>query len=240
MENILLPSKMSFAPGQRDHESVLTIEPLYHGYGVTIGNALRRVLLSSLEGAAVTAVKIKGVTHEFSTVTGIKEDVLEILLNFKKMRMKVHSAEPVVLKLDFSGEGEITAGDIAPNADVEIANKDLVLCTSTSKDVKFSAEVTVSRGRGYSTTEERENSGELGLMSIDALFSPVMSVGLNVENTRVGEVTNYDKVVMTILTDGTLSAQEAVEQSVKILLDHYNWIGGQLAHGSLSEEKSEE
>lgn len=240
MENILLPSKMSFAPGAREHEAILTIEPLFQGYGVTIGNALRRVLLSSLEGAAVTAVKINGVTHEFSTVTGIKEDVLEILLNFKKMRIKIHSAEPVVLKLDWKGEGVVTVGDIAPNSDVEMVNKDLVICTATSKDAKFNAEITVSRGRGYSVTEEREHVGELGLMAIDSLFSPVMSVGLNIEATRVGEITNYDKVIMTIMTDGSITAQEAVDQSVKILLDHYNWISGQLAHGSLSEDNTAE
>jgi DNA-directed RNA polymerase subunit alpha len=240
MENILLPSKMSFAPGAREHEAVLTVEPLFQGYGVTIGNALRRVLLSSLEGAAVTAVKINGATHEFSTVTGIKEDVLEILLNFKKLRIKVHATEPVVLKLDWKGEGAITAADIAPNADVEVVNKDLVLATATNKDSKFNAEITVSRGRGYGVTEEREHSGELGLMAIDSLFSPVLSVGLNVEHTRVGEITNYDKLVMTILTDGTITAQEAVDQSVKILLDHYNWIAGQLAHGSLSQENTAE
>lgn len=233
MENILLPSKMSFAPGKNANEAILTIEPLHHGYGVTIGNALRRILLSSLEGAAVTSVKFKGVTHEFSTMDGVKEDILEILLNFKKMRVKVHAAEPVVLKLEWKGkEGEVTAADIGANADVEIVNSDLVLAHVTSKEAHLSAEITVSRGRGYEPTEEREASGELGLIAIDALFSPVTAVGLNIENTRVGEITNYDKLVMTIQTDGTLSPEQAVEASVKILLQHFDWIHNQIAQPS--------
>lgn len=240
MENILLPSKMSFASGEREHEAILTIEPLHHGYGVTIGNALRRVLLSSLEGAAVTSVKIKGASHEFSTVDGVKEDVLEILLNFKKLRLKVHSDAPVMLKLDVKGrEGAITAGDIAANADVEIANPDLLLATGTSSSASFSAEITVERGRGYLTTEEREQAGELGQMAIDALFSPVMNVGMRVENTRVGEITNYDKLVMTILTDGTVTPQDAVASAVKILLNHLTWVDGQLSHGSLGSPVTE-
>ncbi len=246
MQNILLPSKMSFTPGEKEHESVLTIEPLHHGYGTTVGNALRRVLLSSLEGAAVTAVKIQSVQHEFSTVEGVKEDVLDIVLNLKKLRLKVHSDEPVMLQLKVTGrEGEVTAADIEANADVEIMNKDLAIATLTSSKATLEMDITVARGRGFVPTEERDDeTRDIGTIAVDALFSPVVNVGLNVENTRVGEITNYDKINMNILTDGTVTPQDAVQQAVSIILNHYNWIEGQLSHASLTEKiesaKSEE
>lgn len=236
MENILLPSKMYFTAGEREHEAILTIEPLHHGYGTTVGNTLRRVLLSSLPGAAVVGMKIKGVQHEFSAVTGVKEDGLEIMLNLKQLRMKVHTEEPVTLKLTASKEGVVTAGDIAPNSDVEIMNKDLVICTLTD-NTNFEMDIVVSRGRGYLPTEEREEtSSEIGMIAIDALFSPVRQCGIRIENTRVGEITNYDKVIMSILTDGTVTPQEAVEHATKILLNHFTWIQSQLSHASLTEQ----
>lgn len=237
MENILLPSKMYFTPGEREHEAIVTIEPLHHGYGVTMGNSLRRVLLSSLPGAAVVAMKIKGVQHEFSAVNGVKEDALEIMLNLKQLRMTVHSEEPVVLKLTAAKEGAVTAADIQPNADVDIVNKDLVLCTITDAKASLDMEITVARGRGYLPTEEREHAtGEIGVIAIDAMFSPVRQVGLRVENTRVGEITNYDKLIMNILTDGSITPQEAVEHATKILLNHFTWIQSQLNHASLTEQ----
>lgn len=236
MENILLPSKMTFAEGEKEHESILTIEPLHHGYGTTIGNALRRVMLSSLEGAAVTSVKLKNVQHEFSPVEGVKEDVLEITLNLKRLRMKVHSSEPITLKLEVSKEGPITAADIQPNADVDIINSDLVIATITDSNANFIMEITVGRGRGFVPTEEMEPSTEIGVISVDAMYSPVINVGLKVENTRVGEITNYDKVIMTILTDGTITPQEAVDQSTSIILNHFNWIDGQIANAALTEK----
>lgn len=237
METIFLPSKMYFTPGTNSHEAVLTIEPLHHGYGTTVGNALRRVLLSSLPGAAVTAMKIKGVQHEFSAANGVKEDVLDIMLNLKKLRMRVHADEPVVLKLVKKGTGDVTAADIEKNADVEIINTDLVIATVTDDKAAFEMEITVSKGRGYLPTEEREEAPtEIGVIAVDALFSPVRSVGLKVENTRVGEITNYDKLLMTIATDGTITPQEAVEQATKILLNHFTWIQGQLNHASLTEQ----
>ena len=227
---------MYFTPGERAHEAVLTIEPLHHGYGTTVGNSLRRVLLSSLPGAAVTAMKIKGVQHEFSAVTGVKEDVLEIMLNLKMLRMKVHSEEPVTLKLTANAVGEVTAADITPNSDVEIMNKDLVICTLTDS-IAFDMDITVSRGRGYLPTEEREHATtEIGVIAIDALYSPVRQVGIKVENTRVGEITNYEKLMLTILTDGTVTPQEAVEHATKILLNHVTWIQSQLSHASLTEQ----
>ncbi len=237
MESIFLPSKMYFTPGAAANEATLTIEPLHHGYGTTVGNALRRVLLSSLPGAAVTAMKIKGVQHEFSTVPGVKEDVLDIMLNLKKLRMKVHSDEPVVLKLNVSKAGDVTAAMIEPNADVDIANPDLAFATITEDGAVLDMEITVSKGRGYVPTEERERpTTEIGVIAIDALFSPVSNVGFRVENTRVGEITNYDKLIMSITSDGTITPQEAVEQSTKILQNHFTWIQGQLSHASLTEQ----
>jgi DNA-directed RNA polymerase subunit alpha len=219
------------------HEALLTIEPLHHGYGTTIGNALRRVLLSSLPGSAVTAMKIKGAQHEFSALNGVKEDVLDIMLNLKQLRLKVHSEEPVILKLNTSKEGAVTAADIEPNADVEIINTDLVLCHLTDKAASLDMEITVSKGRGFLPTEEREGTPpDIGVIAVDAMFSPVRTVGLKVENTRVGEITNYDKLLMTIVTDGSVTPQEAVEQATKILLNHFTWIQGQLQHASLTEQ----
>lgn len=237
MESIFLPSKMYFTTGANPNEAILTIEPLHHGYGTTVGNALRRVLLSSLPGAAVTAMKIKGAQHEFSALNGVKEDVLDIMLNLKKLRLKVHSEEAVILKLTVKKEGEVTAADIEANADVEIMNPELVIATITSPEATLDMEITVSRGRGYLPTEEREEAPtEIGVIAIDAMFSPVRSVGLKVENTRVGEITNYDKLLMTIVTDGTISPQEAVEQATKNMLNHFTWIQGQLQHASLTEQ----
>lgn len=237
MENILLPSKMTFQDGDQDHEAILTIEPLHHGYGTTIGNALRRVMLSSLEGAAVTDVKIKGISHEFSPVEGVKEDALEIVMNLKRLRLKVHSDEPVTLSLNITGrEGVVTASDFDANADVEMIDGDAVICTLTDKKATLDMNIVVARGRGFLPTEKREDTGkEIGMMAIDAIFSPVLNVGLSVENTRVGEITNYDKLIMTILTDGSITPQEAVEQATKVAMNHFHWIENQFAHSSLME-----
>ena len=196
---------------------------MVHGYGTTLGNALRRVLLSSLRGAAVTAVKIKGVTHEFQAIDNVKEDVLEIILNLKSLRMKLFSDEPVVLKLNASGKGVVTAKDIEPNADVEIVNTDFVVATLTDDKATFDVEITVSKGRGYSATEDRTNeNSDLGTIAIDALFSPVRNVGYRVEDTRVGDITNYDKLIMNIETDGSMTAEEAVAESAKVLMDYFS------------------
>lgn len=223
MENILLPSKISFEKGERPNEGVLVVEPCFYGYGTTLGNALRRVLLSSLPGAAVTAVKMKGVTHEFQAIENIKEDALEIILNLKTLRLKVFSDEPVVLKLSVTGLKTITAADIAPNADVEIMNPELVIAHLTEAKATFEMELTVRKGRGYSTTEERAGESlDLGTIAIDALFSPVRNVGYHVVNTRVGDITNYDKLIMNIETDGTITPEEAVEQSAKTLIDYFS------------------
>lgn len=223
MENILLPSTIRFQPGTRPHEGVLVVEPCYHGYGTTLGNALRRVLLSSLTGSAVTAVRIKGATHEFQAIDGIKEDVLEIILNLKGMRLKCHSEQPVKLSLKVKGAKAVTAKDIEKNADVEIVNPDLKIATLTDEKAALDMEITVAQGRGYIPTEERVSEGtELGTIAVDALYSPVRSVGYKVENTRVGEITNFDKLSMTIETDGSITPEEAVKSAAKTLIDYFS------------------
>ena len=223
MESLLLPSKIRFAKGERPHEGILTVEPCTQGYGTTIGNAMRRVLLSSLPGAAVTAVKIKGVDHEFSTINGVKEDVLEIILNLKALRLKCHSSEPVKVSLSVKGEKTVTAADFEKNADVEIVNKDLVIATLTDKSSSFEMEITVAQGRGFRTTEERlKEKLELGTIAIDALYSPVINVSYNVEGTRLGEMTDVDKLILSVETDGTMDPLDACRDSVAILLDHLN------------------
>ncbi|MBU1032363.1 MAG: DNA-directed RNA polymerase subunit alpha [Patescibacteria group bacterium] len=223
MESLLLPSKIRFTKGERPNEGILTFEPCEQGYGTTIGNALRRVLLSSLAGAAVTAVKIKGVDHEFSTMAYCKEDMLEIILNLKTLRMKLHSEDPVKLSLSVKGEKIVTGEDFEKNADVEIVNPDLVIAHLTDKAASMEMEITVSPGRTYQTTEERiKEKLELGNISIDALFSPVINVSYNVQATRVGEKTDYDKLVLNIETDGTIDPLDACQKAVAILLDHFS------------------
>lgn len=223
MESLLLPSKIRYAAGERPNTGVLTVEPCSPGYGTTIGNALRRVLLSSLPGAAVTAVKMKGVDHEFSAIKGIKEDVLEVILNLKTLRLKLHSAEPVKLHLSVTGDKVVTAADFEKNADVEIVNPELAIATITDKAAALEMEVTVAPGRGYRATEERAKEKlELGNIAIDALYSPVLGVSYKVDATRVGEKTDYDKLILNVETDGTITPDEAVRQAVAILLDHFN------------------
>ena len=226
MEELLLPSKIELVPGKDEsRQGTLVIEPCFHGYGATIGNALRRVLLSSLPGAAVTAVKIKGVTHEFTALPGVKEDTLEIILNLKSLRMRVFTDEPVRLKLYAKGDTEATGADIEKNSDVEIVNPDLHIATLTEKNAELEIEIFVARGRGYIPTEERgKEKAELGVIAIDAVYTPVREVGYHVENTRVGQITNFDKLVMDIETDGTITPAEAVDSAVKILIDHFNII----------------
>lgn len=223
MENIPLPTKIEVQKGDSPNEGILIVEPCFSGYGTTIGNALRRVLLSSLPGASVTAVKIKGAQHEFSTLKNVKEDVLEILLNFKSLRLKVFTDEKIRLKLKAKGEKEVTAKDIEADSSVEIANPELHLATLTDKNAELDIEFIVEKGRGYVPTEERnKEEEEVGLIAIDSLFSPIKNVGLKVENVRVGQLTNFDKLTLTIETDGTITPEEAVVESTKILIDHFD------------------
>ncbi len=223
MESILLPSKIRFTHGDRLNEGLLTVEPCAQGYGTTLGNALRRVLLSSLPGAAVTAVKIKGVEHEFATMPHVKEDVLEIILNLKALRMKLFSQEPVKLSLTVKGEKVVTAKDFGKNADVEIVNPELPIATLTDPSATFEMDIWIGPGRGYQTTEERSREKlELGTIAIDALYSPVLNVSYKVEATRVGEKTDFDKLVLRVETDGTVDALDATNQALTILQDYLN------------------
>ena len=190
--------------------------PLQAGYGVTLGNALRRVLLSSLEGAAVTSIQIRDVYQEFSTIPGVKEDVTQIVLNVKKLRLKSFAAHPVQLRLIKSGAGAVTAADIAESADVEIINQDLVLMTIDTDDVTIEMDLTVERGVGY-LGAERAEALPIGVIAVDAIFTPVRKVNYWVENMRVGQNTNFDKLTIEIETDGTINPEESLSRSAEIL-----------------------
>ncbi|EKD49569.1 MAG: hypothetical protein ACD_63C00106G0008 [uncultured bacterium] len=222
MESIQLPSKIEFSKLE-DREATFVIDPLFPGYGITIGNALRRVLLSSLPGAAVTAVKIEGVNHEFSAIKDVKEDMVEIVLNLKKLRMKIHTDKPVVMKISKKGKGKVYAKDIEANSDVEIVNPDLLIATMASNKAKLDMEISAKMGRGYVPVEQRDKEKiELGTLAIDSIYTPIRSVSFQVDNVRVGQMTDFDKVTMHIKTDGTLTPKEAVDQAAQILVDHFS------------------
>lgn len=223
MQNIALPKKIEYKDGSQPLEGVITVEPLFPGYGMTLGNSLRRVLLSSLPGAAVIGVKIKGASHEFMALPNIKEDVLEIILNLKQLRFKIHTDEEVKLELKVKGKKTVTALDIEKNAQVEIKNPSLVLAHITDESGSLEVEITVREGRGYRMAEgTKKDNREIGYIEIDSIFSPVTLVSINVENTRVGKMTNWDKLILTVKTDGTITAEEAFKEAVKILVDQYS------------------
>lgn len=204
-------------------EGKFILEPLEQGYGQTVGNALRRVLLTSLPGAAVTFVKIAGVRHQFTTIAGLKEDVVELILNIKKLRIRYSGEKPVKISLETTGPGEVTAQKIKAPANVEIINKDLVLGTLADKKSKLGLEMTVERGFGYSPFEERK-SETLGVIPIDAAFSPVTRVNYTVEATRVGRMTNYDKLILEVTTDGTIAPSSAIREAGKIIISYFEQI----------------
>ncbi len=206
-------------------EGVYEIEGLYAGYGLTLGNALRRTLLSSLPGAAVTYIKVKNASHEFTTLPGMKEDLVELILNFKKLRFWMDTNEPQVLLLKKKGEGEVTAGDIETNAQTRLVNSDEVIATLTAKDADLEIEVTVERGLGYSSVESRKAEKlPVGVLAIDAFFSPVVAVNFTVENMRVGDRTDYNRLKLEIKTDGTITPSMALHKSTNILKDHFEKI----------------
>lgn len=198
-----------------------TLEPLERGFGTTVGNSLRRVLLSSLPGYAITSVKIDGVLHEFSTIEGVKEDVTEIVLNLKSVILKINGEGPKTVYIDASGEGEVTAGDIKGDSEVEILNPNLHIA-SLNKNAKLSMELTVDMGRGYVSAErnKQEMQPPIGVIAIDSIYTPVLKVNYTVENTRVGQRIDFDKLTLEVWTNGTISAREAVSLGAKILNDH--------------------
>ncbi len=226
MEALSLPQHIT-SEANGDNRAAIIIEPCYPGYGTTMGNALRRVLLSSLPGAAITAVKITGVDHEFSSLPGVKEDVVDIILNLKQLRFKVHSNEPVNVHLKVTGEVEVKAGDIKATSDVEVLNPKFHIATLTDKKAVLEMELTVAEGRGYVPVEAREKEKlDIGTIAIDAIYGPIRRVGYAVENVRVGQMTNFDKLTMDVETDGSLTPLQAVQESAKILVEHFTFIAG--------------
>lgn len=211
----------------------IVVEPLERGYGTTLGNSLRRILLSSLPGAAVTSIQIDGVLHEFSTVPGVVEDTAEIILNLKKLSLKIHSDEEKILEVDVNGGGEITAGDIRADSDVEILNPELLIAT-VEDNARFHMLIRVNRGRGYVPADgNKKEEQPIGVIPVDSIYTPITRVNFNVENTRVGQVTNYDKLTLELWTDGSIHPEEAVSLGAKILTEHLNLFVG------LTEEAKE-
>ncbi len=202
------------------------VEPLERGYGTTLGNSLRRIMLSSLQGTAVSSVKIKGVLHEFSSVPRVKEDVTEIIMNIKELAIKNNSTsmEPKHAYIEFSGEGVVTAGDINVDSDIEILNPDLVIATlSGGVDSRLDMELTITNGRGYVGSDKNKTEDQaIDVIAIDSIYTPVERVNLTVENTRVGQITDYDKLTLDIFTNGTLAPDEAVSLAAKVLSEHLN------------------
>lgn len=200
----------------KDNEGNFVIEPLENGFGHTLGNCLRRVLLSSLEGAAISSVKINNVAHQFSTISGVSEDVTEIILNLKKVRLKIFSDKPITLRLQVSGKGEVFAKDIDTLGGGEIVNPNLHIASLNSPAAKLSIEMTAEKGSGYVMSDEKKTA-EIGILMIDSIFTPVTSVNYKVEPTRVGQSTNFDRLTLYLTTDGTITPEEALMSSAKIL-----------------------
>lgn len=225
-------SKMIHTPGVvtvDDHSttsSTFVVEPLHSGYGMTLGNSLRRVLLSSISGAAVTSFKIEGATHEFTTVPGVKEDVVDIMLNLKGIRFRVYGEEAQNLRIVKKGKGAVTAKDIQVNADVEIVNPEHVIATLDDDKANFVMDLVVETGRGYRTIEEGSAKKASDMIAVDAIFSPVLRVRYKVENTRVGQMTDLDKLLITVETDGTITPRDAFEEASAILVNQYTALAG--------------
>jgi DNA-directed RNA polymerase subunit alpha len=226
-------SKLIHTPGLvniDDHNATsatFTVEPLHSGYGMTLGNSLRRVLLSSIAGAGITSFKVEGATHEFTTLKGVKEDVVAIMLNLKGIRFRVFNDEAQTLRITKTGKGKVTAKDIATNADVEVVNPEHVIATLDDDKAKFVMDIVVETGRGYHTIEESTHRKPSDMIALDAVFSPVVRVRYKVENTRVGQMTDLDKLLITIDTDGTITPRDAFEEAAAILVNQYTALAGQ-------------
>lgn len=218
------------------------VEPLERGYGITLGNSLRRILLSSLPGVAVTSIKIDGVLHEFSTVPGVIEDVTEIILNVKNLSLKLFSDGPKIVYIDADGEGPITAGDIKTDADVEVLNPDLHICTLNGES-RFYMELVLNKNRGYIPAEKNKQSGQpIGIIPVDSIYTPVRKVNYTVENTRVGQITDYDKLTLEVWTNGSIKPDEAISLGAKILGEHLNLfidLSDHAKHAEIMVEKEE-
>ena len=218
-KSLIKPAKLNIESNENKSITTLTAEPLEKGYALTIGNSLRRILLSSIQGSAITSIQIDGVLHEFSSIKGVREDVTDIVLNIKSLSLKVMSEGPKKLILDANGPGEIKAKDIQPNSEVEILNPDLVLC-HLDENTKFHMELIANTGKGYRPAEKNKtDDAPLGLIAVDSLFSPVKKVSYTVENAREGKSLDYDKLIMKIETDGSVSAEDAVAYAARIFQD---------------------
>ncbi len=226
-------SKMIHTPGVvnvDEHSATsatFTVEPLHTGYGMTLGNSLRRVLLSSIAGAAVTSFKVEGATHEFTTLPGVREDVVDIMLNLKGIRFRVFGGETQSLRIVKKGKGAVTAKDIQGNADVEVVNPEHVIATIDDDKASFVMDLVVEAGRGYRTIEEGTARKASDMIAVDAIFTPVLRVRYKVENTRVGQITNLDKLHLTVDTDGSITPSDAFEEASAILVNQYTALAGQ-------------
>lgn len=251
MQIVSLPQKPKYTPVD-EVSGKFEILGCYPGYGVTLGNALRRVLLSSLGGAAISAVKIKGVSHEFSVIEGVKEDIVQIILNLKKVRFKMHGDETMKVSLKFKGEGQITAKEIKCSSGIEVVNADQVIASVTDKKTEIEMEIEVSKGLGYVPIEQQERTEkEIGVIAVDAVYTPIRRVNYGVENMRVGKRTDYNKITLEIVTDGSITPQEAFSQATNILVEQFSALVGievekeeikeaELSVESKVEEKTEE
>lgn len=240
LQSIFLPEKIeSEATGE--NTTIFSIHPYHPGYGPTVGNALRRVLLSSLPGAAITHVKIQGVDHEFTGSEGIKEDMVSLLLNLKRVRVSSTSDEPIEVRLRANGEKKVTAGDFDTPPEVTITNPNQLIATLTDSKAKLDIRATVERGRGYVPSETKAGQQrEIGMITMDAIFTPVERVSFRVENVRVGQATDYQKLILAITTDGTITPQEALRQAASILADHFKELTGDFAATLTSLRPTEE
>lgn len=226
MQTVSLPQKPKYTPID-EKSGKFEILGCYPGYGMTLGNALRRVLLASLKGSAITSVKIKGVSHEFSTMDGVMEDVVQIILNLKKVRFKMHGDEPVKVTLKSKGEGKVTAADIKCPSNVEVVNTDQVIATVTDKKVELEMELEISTGLGYVPIDQQNREEkEIGVIAMDAVYTPINRVNYEVENMRVGKRTDYNKITLEIVTDGSMTPEEAFSKAVSILVEQFSVLGG--------------
>jgi len=224
---------------KKENWASFEMKGLYPGYGITIGNSLRRVLLSSLEGAAITQVKIKGVNHEFSTIPNVAEDVVNILLNLKQLRFKIFSDEPQTIILSVKGEKEVKGLDLKVPTQAELMNKDMKICTLTSKSAEIEMEILVEKGTGYEPIERRKSGkAGVGIIPLDAIYTPIRKVSFHVENMRVGDRTDYDKLNIEVETDGSITPQQAISLASEVLISHFNLIV-QSFESSVPVEKKE-
>ncbi len=239
-KNLQKPKKLE-KEDLKDNFGRFISEPFERGYAVAIGNAIRRILLSSIPGAAITSVRIEGVQHEFATINGVMEDVSEIILNLKQVKLTLDADVPKKLYLEVSGEREVTAGDIKADSDVKILNPELHIATLTSREAKLAMELEVETGRGYSVAEKNKRDDmPLGTIPIDSIFTPVTNVKLEVENTRVGQITDYDKLILEITTDGRVQPETALTQAALILREYLNIFITQEGEIEIKDDKGDE